>query len=102
MLARAGRKGDSIATPSICLCIILLKLNSTEHVAVCINSTNILRRKGGGVRTLLYRASAQISIVSARGTSVKRLETSKEQRKTEGERSELRRVSTKVKESLMQ
>ena len=29
------------------------------------------------MRTLLYRASAQISIVSARGTLVKRLETSK-------------------------
>ena len=55
------------------------------------------------MRTLLYRASAQISIVSVRGTLVKRLETSKEQRKTEeGERPELQRVSTKVKESLMQ
>ena len=53
------------------------------------------------MRTLLYRASAQISIVSARGTLLKRLETSKEQRKTDGgERPELRRVSTKVKESL--
>ena len=50
-------------------------------MAVCINSTKILRGKGGGVRTLLYRASAQISMVPARGTLVKRLETSKEQRK---------------------
>ena len=57
MLARAGPKGDPIATPSICLCIILLKLNSTEHVAVCINSTKILRGKGGGVRTLLHTSS---------------------------------------------
>ena len=55
------------------------------------------------MRTLLHRASAQISIVSARGTLVKRLETSKEQRKTEeGERPKLRRVSTKVQESLIQ
>ena len=53
------------------------------------------------MRTLLYRASAQISIVSARGDISKRLETSKEQRKTEEcERPELRKgVSTKVKES---
>ena len=49
------------------------------------------------MRTLLYRASAQISMVSARGTLVKRLETSKKQRKIEeGERPELRRVSTVV------
>ena len=45
MLAR----GEPIATPSICRCIMLLKLNSTEEVAVCISSTKTARGKGGGV-----------------------------------------------------
>ena len=55
------------------------------------------------MRTLLQRASAQVSIVSARGTLVKKLNTAKEQRKTEiGERPELWRVSTKVRQLLMQ
>ena len=39
MLARDGPRGEPIAMPSICRCIILLKLNSTEEVAVCISST---------------------------------------------------------------
>ena len=40
MLAKAGPSGDPIATPSVCLFIVLLKLNSTEDVALFINSTN--------------------------------------------------------------
>ena len=40
MLAKAGPSGDPIATPSVCLYIVLLKLNSTEDVALFINSTN--------------------------------------------------------------
>ena len=46
---------------------VLLKLNSTEEVAVCISSTKIARGKGGGVSSPLYGASAQISMVSACG-----------------------------------
>ena len=56
----------------------------TEEVASCINSTKMSRGKDGcGKTLLLYRASAQICMVSASGTLVKRLEMSKEQRKTE-------------------
>ena len=40
MLAKAGPSGDPIATPSVCWYIVLLKLNSTEDVALFINSTN--------------------------------------------------------------
>ena len=40
MLAKAGPSGDPIATPSVCLYMVLLKLNSTEDVALFINSTN--------------------------------------------------------------
>ena len=39
MLARDGPRGEPIATPSICRCIILLKLNSTEEVVqICANA----------------------------------------------------------------
>ena len=69
-------KGEPIATPSICRCVILLKLSSTEEVAVCIRSTKTARGKGGGVSSPLCRASAQISMVSANGTLAKRLQTS--------------------------
>ena len=65
MLARDEPRGEPIATPSICQCIILLKLNSTEEVAVCISSTKTTREKGGGVSLPTYRASAQISMISA-------------------------------------
>ena len=40
MLAKAGPSGDSVATPSVCLYMVLLELNSTEDVALFINSTN--------------------------------------------------------------
>jgi len=64
--------------------MLLLKLNSTEEVASCINSTKMSRGKDGFGKTLLYRASAQIRMVTASGTLVKRLEMSMEQRKTGG------------------
>ena len=38
MFARAGPKKLPIVTPSICLYLILLKLNSTKVVAVFISS----------------------------------------------------------------
>ena len=101
MFANAGPSGKPTATPSICRYMLLLKLNSTEEVASCINSTKMSRGKGGfGKTLLLYRASARICMVSASGTLVKRLEMSKEQRKTEvGENVKLLTSSTKVKES---
>ena len=71
MFANAGRSGEPMATPSICRYMLFLKLNSTEEVASCINSTKMSRGKGGfGKTLLLYRASVQICIVSASGTLV--------------------------------
>jgi len=63
---------------------VVVEAEFTEEVASCINSTKMSRGKDGcGKTLLLYRASAQICMVSASGTLVKRLEMSKEQRKTE-------------------
>ena len=39
-VSQSETSGDLIATPSVCLYIVLLKLNSTEEVALFINSTN--------------------------------------------------------------
>ena len=79
--------------------MLLLKLNSTEEVARCINSTKMSRGKDGfGKTLLLYRASAQICMVSASVTLVKRLAMSKEQWKTEeGEMVRFLTSSTKLK-----
>ena len=101
MFANARPSGEPMVTPSICRYMLLLKLNSTEEVASCINSTKMSRRKDGFRKTLLLcRASAQVCMVSARGTLVKRLEMSKEQRKTEeGEKVKFLTSSAKVKES---
>ena len=76
MLAKDEPRGKPIITPSIWRCVILLKVNSTEEVAVGISLTKIARGKGGGVSLPLYRASAQISMVYASGTLVKKLQTS--------------------------
>jgi len=82
MFANAGPSGEPMATLSICRYMLLLKLNSIDEVASCINSTKMSRGKDGFGKTLfLYRASAQICMVSANGTFLKRLEMSKEQRK---------------------
>jgi len=101
MFANAGPSSEPMATPSIFRYMLLLKLNSTEEVASCINSMKMSRRKDGfGKTLLLYRASSQICMVSASGTLVKRLEMSKEQRKTEeGEKVKFLTSSTEVKES---
>ena len=45
--ARAGPRGLPIATPSICLYVMLLKLNSTEVVAVFISSIKTCREVSG-------------------------------------------------------
>ena len=38
MLAKAGPSGEPIATPSVCLYMMSLKLNSTPDVALFISS----------------------------------------------------------------
>ena len=38
MLAKAGPRGEPIATPSVCLYMMLLKLNSTPDMALFISS----------------------------------------------------------------
>ena len=50
MFAKAGPKGLSIATPSNCLYIWLLKLNSTPRVAISINSLKVSSGNGGQSR----------------------------------------------------
>ena len=101
MFANARPSGEPTATPSACRYVLLLKLNSTEEVASCIDWTKMSRGKGGfGKTLLLYRASAQICMDSASRTLVMRLEISKEQRKTEeGEKVKFLASFTKVKES---
>ena len=103
MFANVRPSGEPMATPSFCQ-YMLMKLNSTDEVASCINSTKMSRGKDGfGKTLLLYRASVQICMVSASGTLVKRLRMSKGQRKTkEGEKVKFLTSSTKVKESDMQ
>ena len=97
LLANAGPSCEPMVTPSICRYLLLLKLNSIEEVASCINSTKMSRGKDGcGKTLLLYRASAQICMVSASGTLVKRLKMSK---KTEEGKKVKFLTSTKVKES---
>ena len=66
ILAKPESGGDPIATTSIWLNIILLKLNSTEDVAFFTNSTNTSLRMSGHVVDSSNRASEQISIASLR------------------------------------
>ena len=80
MFANAGPKGLPIATPSNCLFIWLLKLNSTPRVAISINSLNVSSGNGGQSRGPRYKALAQISMISSNGTFVNRLLMSKEHR----------------------
>jgi len=53
IFANAGLTGEPMVTPSICRYMLLLKLNSTEEVASCINSTKMSRAKDGFGKTLL-------------------------------------------------
>ena len=69
------------ATPSICLCILLLKLNSTEVVVMFISSIKTSLSMLRGVKLFSYKESAQIWIVYTNGMLVKRLEISNEHRK---------------------
>ena len=76
MFANAGPSGEPIATPSVCLYIVSLKLNSMDDVALSISSINIAWGMGGVEEGSLYKASAHMPIVSLRGTLVNRLEMS--------------------------
>ena len=75
MFANAGPSGEHIATPSICLYIVLLKLNSTDDVALSISAINTAWGMGGAEERSLYKASAYMPIVSLRGTLINRLDT---------------------------
>ena len=101
MLAKAGRSGYPIPTPSVCLYMVLLKLNSTEDVALFINSTNTCFGMTGWELDWSQRASEQILMVSSRGTLVNKLDTSKEHTKTLGSMSRFCIVLGNVNESDM-
>ena len=77
MLAKAVPSGDPIAIPSVCLYIVLLKLNSTEDVALFINLTDTSFGMSGWNSDWSWRASEQILIVSSRETLVNKLDSSK-------------------------
>ena len=74
-----------------------LKMNSTAHVAICINSINTSRGNVGGLSTSSTRAVAQTFMVSAKETLVKRLLMSNNQRKTDGLKSVVLTMLAKVK-----
>ena len=52
MLANTGPKEEPMATPSICPYIALLKLNSTDLVAVCISSIKTSHGEDRALRSL--------------------------------------------------
>ena len=78
IFTNAGPNHEPIATPSVCLYIVSLKLNSTDDVALSISSINTAWGMGGVEEGSLYRTSAHMPIVSLRGTLVNRLEMSNE------------------------
>ena len=82
MFANAGPSGESITTPSVCLYVVSLKLNSTDDVALSISSINTAWGMGGAEEESLYKASVHMPIVSLRGTVVNRLEMSNEHKWT--------------------
>ena len=82
MLAEPRPSGEHIATPSVCLYMILLKLNFTPGVSLFINAMKTtLEINVCASWPSQYKASAQILIVFSRWTFVKRLEMSKESMK---------------------
>ena len=82
MLAKAGTSGDPMATSSVCLYMVLLKLNSTEDVALFINSTNTSFGMTDWESDWSQEAFEQNLMVSSKETFVNKLDTSKEQMKT--------------------
>ena len=82
MLAKAGPSGEPIATPSVCLYMILLKLNSIPNVALFMTSMKTaLEINGCASEPMQYKASAKMLIVSSSGAFIKRLELSNENTK---------------------
>ena len=80
MFGKAIPRGLPITTPSNCLYIWLLKLNSTPCVAISINSMKLSSGNRGQSRSPGYKASAKNPIVSSIGTLVSGLLMSTEQR----------------------
>ena len=79
MSAKAGPSNKPIATPSVCLYMMSLKLNSTPDVTLFISSMKTaLEINGCASESSQYKASAEMLMVSSSGTFVKRLEMSKE------------------------
>ena len=70
MLAKAGPIGEPIATSSVCLYMMLLKLNSTPDVALFISSMKTtLEINGCASESSQYKAFAQMLMVFSSGTS---------------------------------
>jgi len=58
MLASTGPSGLPIAMPSVCLFMVLLKLNSTEDVAVF--NKNVLRKINGDEFAIVKRVGVNL------------------------------------------
>ena len=59
MLTKAGPSGEPTATPSVCLYMMSLKLNSTPDVALFISSMKTaLKINGCASKSSQYKASA--------------------------------------------
>ena len=52
ILQSAGRRGESMGTPSNCRYMILSKLNSTLVVAICISLINIVNGNASGLSSM--------------------------------------------------
>ena len=66
MLAKAGPSGEPIATPSVCLYMMLLNLNSTPDVAFFISSMKTaLEISSCASESSQYKASAKMLMVSS-------------------------------------
>ena len=80
IFARAGSRRLHMATPSICWYMMLSQLNSTALIALYISWQNVSLEKLGGVKLLLYKASALLC-----GALVNKLLMSRKQRKIDSE-----------------
>ena len=81
IFAKTGPRGDPIPTPSVCLYILRLNVNSTSVVAHLISFRNRSSGIVGLVIVSLWkRVLIAMSIVSSSSTFVYRLVTSKEHR----------------------
>ena len=100
MLARAGPSGLPMATPSICLYMILLKLNFTKLVAMFMS---LMITFFPCLKKLIRSYITSPHIVSTNGIFVKKLAMSKEHMIVScGLVVRFRSFLAKAKESLMQ